>query len=346
MIRVYLIIVYTFIISLCIAQKNSTTEYFEAKRLYQQFLRTHSNTIITPNTPLHYLSWGKDTSPTIFWLHGSYSNSLEIEPFAEKFTAIGYQVISMDYYGHGCSPYTADALSLDNLLEDINTLREHLRLDKIVLGGFSRGAYIATSYYKKYPNNVHTLILEDGGVGPFLENIVNMNSQKLKDFVQSELNNRPTELFDLYDSEYEAFEAIHKYAENSPHDLYKNFHSIQLKQNKKYSIYLGLDTIYGMESFNSLSHLVKKKLFKNPFANQLMEVDYNHVIQNITIPTLLLEARGANDFLDDKSYYELLKDNNINIQHHFFKHSNHNIHFDEPKQFISTIINFLNINRP
>jgi pimeloyl-ACP methyl ester carboxylesterase len=336
-----LILVFILLINKNYAQDNSMAEYVEAKKTYEKFLDNHSRIIPTTNGDLHYLSWGKESDPTLFWLHGSYSNAIEIEPFVKKFISEGFRVISIDYYGHGQTPYSSDTLSLENLLEDINNLSQHLKLEKIILGGFSRGAYIAAAYYNKYQNDVAALILEDGGVSPFLGHLLKLTQKQLKDFIEIEANNRPPELFKEYNTEFDAYEAIKIYSDTSQTERYKNFCFIQLTQ-QKYNIYVGFDTIYGMQSYESLSQLMKKNLVTNLFANQLMERNYTDIVKSAKIPTLLLEARSEIDLYEDSVYFEKCKMKNSLIQHKIFKKSSHTIHFDQPEEFITTIIDFLN----
>lgn len=188
---------------------------------------------------------------------------------------------------------------------------------------------------------MNALILEDGGVNPFLGHLQKMTEKELKDFFQGEIANRPKELFEKYDTEVEAYEAIKNYSDTAYTERYKNFSFIKFNQHK-YSIYAGIDTVYGMDSYASLSRLMKKNPHTNPFANQLMELDYTNIIQNVDVPTLLLEARSQDDLFDDAAYYEASSLSNSKIEHKIFEHSNHNIHFSEPEKFITTIINFLN----
>ncbi len=52
-----------------------------------------------------------------------------------------------------------DAFTLSTLLEDIETLRKHLKLEKMMVIGHSIHALIALEYAKKYPRHVEALIM-------------------------------------------------------------------------------------------------------------------------------------------------------------------------------------------
>lgn len=339
-----LILVFFLLINNIYSQNNEIIEYLEAKETYENFLDNHSQTLNTENGKIHFLTWGKESDPTLLWLHGSYSNATEIEPFVKELNLNGFRVIAIDYYGHGQTSNSSHILSLENLFSDINFITEHLGIDKIIIGGFSRGAYIATAYYSKHTDKVDALILEDGGVNPFLGHLKGLTPEQLKDFIETDINNRPQELFKEYDTEFEAYKALNEYSDTSRNENYKNFSFIQLKENK-YSIYAKLDSIYGMESYESLSKLMKNKLVSNLFANQLMEYDYTYIIRNVQIPTLLLEARSEIDLFDDSLDFEICRLYNNLVHHEVFEKSSHNIHFDQPKDFTITLIKFLNFLR-
>lgn len=79
------------------------------------------------------------------------------------------QLIFTDHRGFAKStiPYTQADYTLDKIVEDIEALRAHLQLEKMILIGHSGHAHMATAYAQKYPQHVEHLILI--GISP-LEN--------------------------------------------------------------------------------------------------------------------------------------------------------------------------------
>ena len=77
----------------------------------------------------------------------------------------GYRVIAIDYRGHGKTQgsFNASNTSLYHIADDIAQLMNYLEIDKAVVGGLSKGGWIATAFYDAYPNKVLGLLLEDGG---------------------------------------------------------------------------------------------------------------------------------------------------------------------------------------
>lgn len=314
--------------------------FLEAKANYSSFTNKHSHFIETANTRLYYLRWGEAKNPAVLWLHGSYSNGIEIEPFAEKLVAQGYQLIAIDYYGHGQTAIPEKSFSTQNFFEDINTLLHSLSIRDCILGGFSRGAYLAAMYYHDSPQKVKALILEDGGISPFLEHFSKLSDKELTKTIQQEIQNRPQELFLEYETEEEAYSAIAPYGETDINQLYKNFSFIR-HENNKFRIYKDTDSLYGINSINNIRLLLQGQLTSNPFANDMMIFSFFQKIKEIHIPILLLEAKSEADPFPKSNYYLELAKSKQNITHNVFTQSNHTIHFEQPEDFIKSIINFL-----
>jgi len=338
-------IVYLFCFVQAFAQQNKSDDIVKAKHDYINFIQQHSHFINTPNIELHYLQWGNPNKPAFIWLHGSLSNAIELEPFAKSITELGYQLIAIDYYGHGQTPIPKGEFSVKTLMNDISHLLDSLSIQQCVIGGFSRGAYFATVFYDQFPNKVHALILEDGGVSPFLEHYKLLSKKGLKKKFNSEINSRPNELFKTFDTEDEAYQVLQSFNELEDSQRYKNFYYIRKTANG-FSIYNGMDELYGMNTYKNIKSLMKNKLTKNKFANQLMIFPFFETIQKTSIPVLLLEAKSPNDFFPNSIYYNKLKHSNKNISLHTFEQSDHNIHYEESQKFINCIIDFLKHNKP
>lgn len=323
------------------AQQRVNKEFQSVKNDYLQFSRKHSHFMHNGHHKLHYLQWGNPKDPTIIWLHGSFNNALEIEPFALSITKLKFNLIAIDYYGHGQTPIPENDFSSSNLVEDIKELMDSLQIQRCIIGGFSRGAYLATLFYDEYPNRVNALLLEEGGISPFLEHFSVLSEEDLKIKLEEEIQNRPNELFIEYNTEEEAYNALKPYGDTLENQLFKNFSSIRFVNNT-YVIYKDIDKLFGMDNFDSLNQLMKGTLTSNKFANELMLVPYYDIINAITVPTLLLEASSKNDPFPNHAYYARLSANNKNITHKLFAESDHNIHFEQPQLFIKTITTFLN----
>ena len=70
-----------------------------------------------------------------------------------------YQCISYDLRGHGESVVDESNFTLEDLLEDFEKLRSHLKINKAHIVGHSLGGMIGPSYAKKYQEKVLSLSL-------------------------------------------------------------------------------------------------------------------------------------------------------------------------------------------
>lgn len=94
------------------------------------------------------VGWGLDSR--------LYQNTL-------KFLETGFTLVYIDPRGTGeAAPITdLGQLSSEHLADDLEALRQHLGLNRIVLLGHAHGGFIAMKYALKYPNRLAQLILVD-----------------------------------------------------------------------------------------------------------------------------------------------------------------------------------------
>ena len=64
-----------------------------------------------------------------------------------------FRVISYDFRGHGKSPISNKNFTFENLIEDLERVREKTKIERAHFFGHSLGGMIAPAYEKKYPDN-------------------------------------------------------------------------------------------------------------------------------------------------------------------------------------------------
>ena len=100
----------------------------------------------------------KGTGPAVFFVHGIGARKTswnEVCKFLEKdFTCISY-----DLRGHGDSPKGLLPYSLEDLVDDLETLRQKLNIQKIHIVGHSLGGMIGPAYALSFPENVKSVSL-------------------------------------------------------------------------------------------------------------------------------------------------------------------------------------------
>lgn len=98
------------------------------------------------------------TGPPVVFVHGIGSRRTAWRSIINGLGS-GYRCISYDLRGHGDSPCPADAFGLDELVTDLERLRERLNLDKIHIVGHSLGGMIGPAYARLFPNRVLSISL-------------------------------------------------------------------------------------------------------------------------------------------------------------------------------------------
>jgi pimeloyl-ACP methyl ester carboxylesterase len=102
---------------------------------------------------LHVREWGKPDGPPILLIHGWSQNHLCWAKQYESSLADEFRLVAYDLRGHGMSEaplepehYTAGKLWAD----DVAAIVDELRLDRLVLVGWSYGAFVISDYVRVY----------------------------------------------------------------------------------------------------------------------------------------------------------------------------------------------------
>ena len=323
------------------AQSDSIHQLFiEDKIKYENYEQKHRNHFQSKHSLIHYLTWGDPKDSPLIWLHGSFSNAYEIQPYVHELIANHIYVIAIDYYGHGKTKFPKTNVSVDHLAEDISQLLSHLNIDKAIIGGFSRGAYLATSFYNNYPQKTRALILEDGGIVGLHHNLKNKSKSELADFINHENQNKPPTLFQEYDYEIDAYKALLRYSNSE--NSFINFSFIHRNDAGKYSIYKEQDFLYYMNDTDRFVEMILTPKKTSLFQQSLLKLGLQHSKNKLSTPTLLLEAQSNKDPLPyDKEYENFYNKNSYFVKHLIYDDTDHNIHFQHPKRFERDVINFI-----
>jgi 3-oxoadipate enol-lactonase len=76
----------------------------------------------------------------------------------------GIKTISCDLRGSGASPDLTEPLGLETVVADIERLRHHLALDRMVVIGCAVGAMTAAVYAARYPRHTLAVIMSNPGI--------------------------------------------------------------------------------------------------------------------------------------------------------------------------------------
>lgn len=105
---------------------------------------------------LYYEEKGKGI-PLVL-LHGNGDNGSYFKHQVDYFSS-KYRVITVDTRGHGKSPRGTAPFTMDQFVKDLKNLLDDLKIEKMILLGFSDGANIAIKFALKYSDMIDVLIL-------------------------------------------------------------------------------------------------------------------------------------------------------------------------------------------
>ncbi len=110
---------------------------------------------------IHLAVWeGKGRN--VFCVHGLTANCRCWDGIA-AFLSPRHRVLAMDLRGRGLSDKPSAGYSIDQHGRDIQSLLNHLGIERVTLMGHSLGASISLAYAAKHPDQVDRLVLIDGG---------------------------------------------------------------------------------------------------------------------------------------------------------------------------------------
>lgn len=312
--------------------------FLAAKTKFSAFEKTHGHFVETKNIRMHYLSWGTSSDTPFIWIHGSLSSAYELFPFANKLVKEGYYVIAIDYYGHGQTNIPDDEVSLYHVADDVKFLMDQLKIDKAVIGGWSRGGFISTAFYDTYPEKALGLILEDGGSVATNTNYHKMDSVTLLKTVRGNTGQNITDK--IYESEFDAYRAFFDTGEND--DQFELLTWIKQDKTGKWVFGPCLWKLFNMSTDEQSLNNILRPTRASLFAESMSIIEPKIIFRNLKVPVLILDPVSKDDlFPFAKENEALLKQHPTLISHEIFEDTGHNIHYQRPELFMEKVTGFL-----
>lgn len=103
---------------------------------------------------------GTANKGTIVGIHGLTGNAMQLSYYAQEFGA-DYRFITMDLYGRANSKATGNDSHIFKHVKDVQAIIDELKLEDVILMGYSMGAFIASLVASK-SDKVKAVVLLDG----------------------------------------------------------------------------------------------------------------------------------------------------------------------------------------
>jgi proline iminopeptidase len=253
---------------------------------------------------IYFEQSGNKTGLPVIFLHGGPGTGCN-ENHRRYFNPDKYRIIIFDQRGcnrskpNGC----VENNSTQDILEDIESIRNKLGIEKLILFGGSWGATLALLYAEQYPQNISGIILR----GTFLARQCDFEwfahdgvSRIFPDYWQEYLSN-----FDENEMN-ERLQALHR-------RVFSDNKEIQLEAAKAWALWagrvvthsLGLKEEYVLEEGDE-EKLINEVKIEMHFAKNRYFINENHILDNISnipdVPITIIHGRKDLTCLPESSW--------------------------------------------
>jgi proline iminopeptidase len=242
-----------------------------------------------------------------------------------KTLAKDYQIIFYDQRACGKSDFPADtsSINIETYIEDLEGIRTHLKIDKLNLMGHSWGALLATKYGLKHPDNLNKLMLispAPSNSDYFDETFANMQQKRTDEDTKVLIQTMMSKEFE--DREEKAFRTVIMLGDKTN----------LVDQSKIEELYKPMS--FDKDAANSL--LIVSSLLERTYFNFDLSKEG---LDKITCPSIIILGD-----LDNVPFgsTQAIQDGISNCQLKVLKKCSHYPFFESPKEFNSSIQDFLN----
>lgn len=245
----------------------------------------------------------------IVFLHG-FSGCAEDWLFIFDKLPDKYLPVAIDLIGHGLTEAPDDSCyyTCTAIINQLSSIFDYLRIDKLIICGYSMGGRAALSYCLHYPDKLIAAIFESTTAG--IEDFELKKERVISDFIMAEKIRK------------DGIENFIEYWMNLPlFESQKLISNYDLIKNKKYK-----NSVIGLS--NSLIG----------FSTGLMP-NYWDKLNILKFPVLLITGSMDEKYI---AIAEKMKIKFQNAEHKTAENCGHNVHLENPDVFINFVLNFLN----
>ncbi|MGE0606057.1 MAG: alpha/beta fold hydrolase [Pirellulales bacterium] len=252
--------------------------------------------------------------PVLFMLHGGpggdHSGMKSMSVLRDV-----CQIVWVDHRGSGRSAAANPATyTLDQNIDDVDALREHLGLERIAVLGSSYGGMVAQGYAIRYPERVSNLVLS-----------VTAPSYRFLDDARKIVAERGTPAQQrvcqwLWDASFRSLDQLREY------------------YREMWPMYSTTATPEGFEK-SWKSGIRNIEQINLGFGGFLKTFDFTEQLPTIKCPTLVLA--GAHDWICPPRHSRIIAERIPRAHLKIFPNSSHAVSSDEPEAFFNAVRGFL-----
>ncbi len=211
--------------------------------------------------------------------------------------------------------------SLENIITDIEKVRQELKLGKVIVLGHSGHGYMALEYAKRYSQYTTKVVLI--ATGPSNSS---HNHQLAQEYFDSHASTERKQ------TQTKSLEDLDAALKADPNKRFITF-CIKLGPRSWYDYNYDATSLWKGVSVNMLA-------FDYLWGKVFAAIDITQGLENFDIPVLVI--LGKYDYIVAPYYtWDKIKDKFKNIQIHVFQKSSHTSQMEEPEEFAKVLTNFM-----
>lgn len=219
----------------------------------------------------------------------------------------------------GCGESSKGELSdytMNHYIDDVESIRKYLSLEKMIVIGKSYGSMCALGYTLRYPNSVSKLVLAAGAPSYRFLDIAKRNIKRIGTPEQIKICEK------LWSGEFKSREELLTYFQ-----LTQALYSVKARMQQKES-----NLIYKSQQFSY-------EVLNEGFRNEFWHFDYEDELHHIACPTLVLA--GREDWINDIKHAEFMAARIPYSQLRIFDNASHAMEADATFDYFQTIGDFI-----
>jgi len=268
--------------------------------------------IATKYGRINYCEWGNQNPKVVILLHGSLQTLHTWDEFCEKASS-KYRLIAFDQRGHGETFHDSvdKDYSTDAMTKDLDSIVSLLNIDSFSLIGMSMGAANALSYSSLFTNKIESLVMVD-----WVPSLDTFEVQKLLQTM--------TQKWSTFE---DCVSEMCRFNPQRPEEI--------IRERLKYSVEQKNDNTWSWKADTSGILQYRTHQSYNSHKTQTLWES----VEKVQCPILLLKGENSGFVSIENANKFTARAKNAQLK--VILKAGHSVQGDNPKEFYSTVMNFL-----